>query len=1457
VTRYTGGWLDKNYSLGGGASLSVNETRDYSSMSNGWTETNGFVVGFRLEAWTETGDEVGTNFLEQLTVGGTWESESNTTQEKSSSVTYNIELGLYDALSVDVYQSPDGYGPIFAARGGQTSCPYQDAEYTKYYMPGTEIQAATIPVAEPRITVQNPIVSNVPVEESAFFNIQLANVSSVTNAHSAFILAQGVYSNPDGALILVNGHELTQDGTTFYLYGGDVVNKTIEVAQTRFDVLDYDSIALIFYTDCTLDDADTIYISAHFVETCADISLSTDYNILNNTTEETVEFTIEDFDQQFRNLNGVDLQYKRIGDTEWHLLEEFPADSAAVINYDFTFTKPTFPDGTYMFRAVTKCQFGNQFVTNESFPVTVVVDMSEPEPLGEPYPLDGFYTASSQIYVEFNEPIQSNRVLSDNVLVEGVLNAHDVDHSVSMLLDHTTAMTNATYNLGATPFTLEMWVNYSEPGTLFSYANGANNGIEFGIDATNHLTAKVNGTVYTSTATMVPETWVYLVIQCDAVNGTLSASYSRDNLNITLFNNETIGQVATSGNIRMGGNNLVAKIHEVSLWKMLRTTAEALAGRSESKNSYTQGLLSLWHMEEGEGFTAVDDVRQRNLTLTDDSWAYNHVNYAMHVAAGDTAVINIANDPINTANNFVLEFWFRANGDALLFSFPEQGFAMSIVNGNLVIGGYTLPISNYLNDAWHHFALIKPKNAMPVVAIDGTQLPSARLTALPPFTSTKVSFGSASNTNDIDIDEFRLWKVKSTLDAVRLLSGTCLSGDEAGLAAYYPMEEYVTDPISSQISTEFSLFDKTDENHTRIVGHTNPTNAQATTAPALVESRPTEYVAHTYTTSNNKIMVNITEDAYRIEGCHLEITVKDIVDENGNYSEPIRWTVFVNRNQLLWDNDSYEIEKDEVADTTIELTIVNNSSTIQNWEISGAPSCMTLSETSGRINPMETLTIDCTIDATAERGENEYELVLSGDEGMESYLYITTEVYANEPDWEINPSLFENSMNIVAFAEINGWVADDDQDMVAAFVDGELAGVTNLQLLPAMGRYFIMMTIFRNSSTSTGPGIVTFKYWDASAGKVYGTSQAYQTVNDTTYNPITITYQDNRVIGSIVRPIRIAMGEEIEQTIELKRGWNWISYNVVPTSPSFSDILSDYLSKFTIIKDQIGYGVPDNSSVRGTIDDMNCANGYKIKATLPFDITLTGYATPLNPINFAAQQWTWFGYQPQRALTVNAALSNINPTVGDLVKSQTQFATWDGYQWVGSLKVMMPGQSYVYNNIGTDSINFTYPDYSAEPSYQLPMKDASLATYFNPIEPGTYQGNMSITAVVKYAGEEVSAAEVGIFAGSECRASAIYNDGYYFVTVPGDSAVLLTVKVHYNDSVYTMEQTISYKNDDVVGTLDAPYVIDLNPQTTSVVTVTADSEGDKVEKIMIDNEVFIIRNGKMYDILGRPRELNK
>lgn len=75
--------------------------------------------------------------------------------------------------------------------------------------------------------------------------------------------------------------------------------------------------------------------------------------------------------------------------------------------------------------------------------------------------------------------------------------------------------------------------------------------------------------------------------------------------------------------------------------------------------------------------------------------------------------------------------------------------------------------------------------------------------------------------------------------------------------------------------------------------------------------------------------------------------------------------------------------------------------------------------------------------------------------------------------------------------------------------------------------------------------------------------------------------------------------------------------------------------------------------------------------------------------------------------------------------------------------------------------------------------------------------------------------EVGVFAGDECRGTVQSDaDGFLFVTVAGDeSDVTLSIKVYdtQKSEVINTTQTLTYSDDAMFGTVENPYIIQLNP----------------------------------------------
>lgn len=1483
---YTGGWLLDNISLGGGATVTSSKTTTTGD-GTGKTELDGFKGLLK----TETGLQVnkfGFNLKTDSYLGYNRIEDDQTMETKTSTIEYTLDINDYEYMSVDVYAAPDGFGPIFSTRGGQTYCPYEGEERTKYYEAGEhELHTATVSMEEPQIRAEVTTVTDVPIGGKAIYTLNLANTADVDKNYFTWLKLYAASDyNPLGAQLSVDGSVLTDAGRLIKFYPSQPIVKTVVVTQTDLGILDYDSLAVILSSDCSsFQNADTLWLAAHFVPTCSEVNIRIDNTTINTTTGNKLAITVDGYDRNFRNFKSIRLQYRQTSENDWHLIREFctnPTDTVGgqkslidgpAIYYTLEMTDTQFPDGEYEFRAVTACTFGNDEIPNESGIVSVIKDLQRPVALGLPSPINGIYTSDNQIYVDFNKPVQMGRIHDKNISVKGVLNAHNVgEHAVALQLDEVSAACEAEYNFNNIDFTFEFWYNYQNDGIILAHADGTNLGLVLAITG-GRLGVQVGNHLQRSQDTIPQNTWCFISLQYEADLdndgwSTLTAHCAYDNYNICLFDHARTPQYDMRGNLLLGGNNL-CKMHDFAIWTIDRDWSTSLSERKKHKDSYTDGLLTYWPMDEGEGFEARDIVRGRNLKLPMNSWYYNNNNIALAIPASQIVKMDLSECPIPAKEDFVFECWFRMTQDGTLITLSDSSLSIGFsVNCMLLtINNETKVVTapgRVVNGDWHHLAINYRHNTLPIFMIDGQILDVNGIEEMPAFASSSIIFSSEESEAEVGLDEVRLWNAYIMPQNIALNRRNELKGDEAGLVAYYPMEKDTVDEAMQPIKV-LSLQDHVSQ-HTLINPQSPITNQQSATSPALRKQRPTEMVKHTYTPSAQRLMINITEPAARIEGCTLEFEVTDLVDEHGNYSTPIHWTTYVNRNQLLWGEEMMKVTKTALKDTTITISIANNSGKVENWYIANTPVWLDFNESSGILQPLQKKELTATISASLAIGNYEQTVYLVGNETVMNPLRLTVRVNGEKPNWTIRPADYEYSMNIIATAMINNAVADDNEDLVAAFIGNELVGLGSPRLYSSYGRHYIMMNIYTNLTQAEKDSInyglsihkpVTFKYWDASTGLTYSNIQI--TLPDTKNEPLnTLNFASGKLIGSMTNPIRLKAGQTSEQTLQLQKGWNWISFNVLPDNVNINSVLRGMISDVSIIKSFTEYAQLSaiRDSLRGSLKVIDCLKGYKLSVSKPYTKTVIGNI--INPVYYGIQlkgnnSWNWIGYLPQISLDINTALAAINPTKGDIIKSQKDFATWDGYQWVGPLQTLVPGNGYLYCNKGND-MTLYYPSLTNHQS-QITIHHSPfsiLHSPFTPVDPGKYSGNMTVTAVVMDGERVVADAEVGVFSGDECRASAFADDGLWFITIPGDASEQLTIRVATGGKVLNVKQSLTYVEDAIICTCNEPYIIQIG-EPTDLETVDSDENSKRktqATKLIINGQLIIIRDGKTYNAQG-------
>jgi hypothetical protein len=101
---------------------------------------------------------------------------------------------------------------------------------------------------------------------------------------------------------------------------------------------------------------------------------------------------------------------------------------------------------------------------------------------------------------------------------------------------------------------------------------------------------------------------------------------------------------------------------------------------------------------------------------------------------------------------------------------------------------------------------------------------------------------------------------------------------------------------------------------------------------------------------------------------------------------------------------------------------------------------------------------------------------------MKNYIYsaivlflINSSVFGQAPNWSVNENNFQYTMTFVGFINSDGNRLVNVNDKVAAFVNGECRGVTNLIFVASENRYYAYLTVFSNLNTET----VSFKIYDS------------------------------------------------------------------------------------------------------------------------------------------------------------------------------------------------------------------------------------------------------------------------------------------------------------------------------------------------------------------------------------------
>lgn len=1205
--------------------------------------------------------------------------------------------------------------------------------------------------------------------------------------------------------------------------------------------------------------------------------------------------TISDFDVNYADFEHIELQYKPASssDNDWITLAYYykedsltqkavangfnafsiSSEDAGSIYYKFYMDEN--PDQYYDLRAVSYCNINNELYDNPSEVVSGIKDMYNPRLFGSPRPANGVLTIDDDIRIDFNETIADGKLTVNNFEITGVRNGVASDHSVAIALDgeNDYLVTDVSRNFANKDLTFECWVNFDslQNATFFSHGD-ASKSISMGMNKEGKIVVKVGGKEIVSENAPAWEksSWNHVALVYDNENRTATAY-----VNYTAaINAAAVGAYDGAGIVEVGRNvanqsgNFNGKVDQFRIWNAVRSSATIQANSTTQLSGNDLNLIAYYEMEEAKGSATEDKARGANLIMKGGTWALPEGRSAEFDGASYVAM-NSSSAVITSDMDFTLEFWFNAKPGATNQTLISNGTGLASnaedASKLLRIGfdqpnvltfchnGYVTPVDgNFADNNWHNFTLaVNRSSGVARIYMDGelnTYFSADKIGGVASdklFAAARVYYALNDSTSEkvrkADqkftgmIDEVRLWNLYRQQSQVENFYNQKSNGDEMGLLLYYPFEHYVEWQGTPEM--QFTLEDKgndaVDGDGKKIAFANASGNVSASVnIPPVKNKGAVSKLLYDWVVNNDALIINLTEQDYRIEKTIVNFTVKEVQDMNGNLIlSPITWSAYIDRNQLKWMDDAVTVNKKQNEPYKFEMPIVNKGGSVINYSMKNMPSWLSASPESGAINPLEKQTIEFEIDPSLAVGTYDEVVYLTNSNNVTEPLSLNVTVEGDTPEWSVDPSKYEFSMAVFAQIKLDNQFSNDEKDMLAAFYNGECVGVANMSYDKTMDMWYAMMTVYSNSNSHD----LVYRAWDASKGVMMAAVSS----------PV-VPFKADTVYGKPTAPVVFYNGTTKYQNIPLSKGWNWVSFNL-ENKAGMSD-LTAYLNggrwgSNSIVKDLSGHSANYSVDSRKWSNDslvLNNTSMFKIYSDENQVLSVSGKDINLDSmlIPVKAGSWNYIAYLPAGSMTLKAALAGYEAKEGDIIKSNEGFAMYYGNEWIGSLNSLQPNCGYMLKNTGDVQKTFKYP--SSSSALRSAVSVASSA----------YESNMSIIASAPEKREgDVLRALVGTAENKIVEVSLSDDRALQFINVSAKSGDKVRFTMERDGVVYEANNALSFTGDAVYGTPDNPFVLNFNVGGVETLTVYPNPVVDELNvagKLDGEGDVTL----ELFDVVG-------
>ncbi len=689
------------------------------------------------------------------------------TSNKQTVDVYNIFTNdnfstYYDEVSGRVIKSlqsmkvngPRGF--IFRTRGGSTRNPWEDQRVTQVYSPGSQLDARTLKVCNPKIRLDKQSVSGVSVNDAAYFTVYLSNESEKPEAAdnpTVLQLFANDQMNPLGAKISVNGQTLTTGGMAVSVVPGMETALQMEVRAGQGFDFEKLVIGVMSPTDPDHTTALTSF-DVHFLHEAGGVSISVpnDKWVLNTNAAKDADrgwylpVTINGFDRHQHNFDHIEFQYKESqrGDDAWtNLCSYYAKDSLMqkangvreLIPENGNITTRFYGEGwvterTYDLRAVVFCRNGSDFLTTPSKIINGIKDTRRPQLFGTPEPKSGLLTSGENIIFNFSEDIENNNLSAiTNFEVKGEVNNNSLSEMVSVQFDGKGSLeSEAKRNFNGKNLTIDLMVKPNETGRdmpLFSHGTNGQK-LQLWLTKDYKLKGVVNDQTFVSDSTISKTGFKQVAMVLNQTDSTVT--FFKGGVQAGKPHKLTALYTGTGPLIYGRTNELDRKASQYYEGRMMeaRLWYSAMDGGligttygNQRLTGYEKDLVDYYPMNEGSGKYVKDHTQGANAQMIGTSWAIPR-GISLKLAKEDKGMLLDKNALNRTSDHdYTLMFWFKtdAEGRGTLLSNgrglkgdngADNQFHIGFEGDKLMYrsNGFSIEVpGNWSDNNWHNFAM--------------------------------------------------------------------------------------------------------------------------------------------------------------------------------------------------------------------------------------------------------------------------------------------------------------------------------------------------------------------------------------------------------------------------------------------------------------------------------------------------------------------------------------------------------------------------------------------------------------------------------------------------------------------------------------------------------------------------------------------------------------------------------